>query len=386
VAQENGKGGSSGKGAAGGEGDDFIPPDFDEDAFIHREMVSFRTTLILFVWAIVAAAVSWAAFGALHGAQTAWLLGLGICAVFGYALRWLFPRLKADIAHFGRREWLGTAALFFFTWLAFFILAINPPISDFAPPRVEPHASPALQQAGGAVTLDLFVEDNEKVSQHSFHLLRDGAETAAPTLSEVSPGHFRGIATAVTVGNYSMQASADDSAGHTANRQVGFQVVPQAFTVALPEGGAIDSPTDQVLVKAIDPALRACTTSKNVVNNAPCVRTVRLLFADGRAMDLEWSATFGGWQATSNFAGWAAGPNNFTVSVQMLSSYAGSVRVDGGNLTAGPYQLNVATPIGTYAPKVVAEPTPHQRKVPGLEAPFLAVALVALAVVVRRRR
>jgi len=367
-----------------GEDYEFIPPDFDEDAFIHREIVSFRTTSILFVWGIVAAAVSWAAFAGLHGASVAWLLGLAICAVFGYSLRWLFPRLGADIAHFGTRDWLGTAFLFFFTWLAFFILAINPPVSDFAPPRVELHASPALQQAGGTVAVDLFVEDNTKVTDHAFAVTRGGA--AVPfTLSNPEPGHYRALLANASAGAYEATATAHDPRGHAGNATIAFTVAPQLLTVDLPEGGTFDSPTDQVLVKASDPALKPCTFNKGAYN-APCVRAAELRFSDGRALDAEYSSVFGGWQATPAFAGWSPGPNNFTVALQMLATYAGNTRVDGGNITAGPFTVTMAQPIGTHVAALVPEPTAHQRRVPGLETPLVAAAVVGLAMVLRRRR
>src|SRR5688572_26885864 len=161
VAQEKGRDSKDGKESRGDGKDsdyEFIPPDFDEDAFIHRELVSFRTTLILFLWAIVAAAVSWAAFAGMGGADTGWLVGLAIAAAFFLGLKRIFALLKVDIAHFGRKEWLGTAALYFFTWLSFFIIAINPPVSDFAPPRVEVLPAPHAQLADGTVSVHLFVE------------------------------------------------------------------------------------------------------------------------------------------------------------------------------------------------------------------------------------
>jgi hypothetical protein len=392
VAQEDG----------GGKDSDyeFNPPDFDEDAFIHREMVSFRTTLILFVWGIVAAAASWAAFAAMHGARTGWLVGLVLVAVFGYALRWLFPRLGADIAHFKRREWLGTAALFFFTWLAFFILAINPPLSDFAPPRVELHASPLLQEADDTVTVHLFVEDNVRVAAHTFALTQDGRPVVAPAPAEVAPGHFRLDLSGLAPGVYHLAASARDARGHAAETALDFAVTERILHVDLPANGTLATRADQVLVTAQagascdlkDAAARAtcfqpCTTRKNVINNAPCVRTVRLLLGNGNgnAIDLEYDGGLGGWKATSNFAGWSEGDNSATVVLEMVPTFAGSAKVGGGNVTAGPYTLRVVGPAGTYAPKVVAEPLPHQRNVPGPGLPALAAGLAAVALLARRR-
>ncbi|HEX2065337.1 MAG TPA: hypothetical protein VHI93_00855, partial [Candidatus Thermoplasmatota archaeon] len=88
-----------------GSGYEFVPPDFDEDAFVHREMVSFKTTSILFGWGVLAAAASWAAYVAVGGTDLGWLIGLALCGAFGYALKFLFPRLGADVSHFKRKEW-----------------------------------------------------------------------------------------------------------------------------------------------------------------------------------------------------------------------------------------------------------------------------------------
>ena len=392
MAQEKGRDSKDGKDSTprkGEENYEFIPPDFDEDTFIHRELVSFRTTLILFLWAIVAAAVSWGAFAAMGGVKTGWLLGLGIAAVFFLGLRKLFAVLKVDIKHFGKREWLGTGALYFFTWLSFFIIAINPPISDFAAPRVELHASPGLQEADDPVTIDLFVDDNHAIDDYTFRLERDGQMLAGKgDLTTVGRGHYRYWANGLAPGSYVASASATDDSDHTDNDTVSFAVVQSILQVTLPEGGRLDQATDQVLVKATSPGFDPCETKKGRVTNFPCVRTVQLVFSDGKRMALEHSATFGGWQATSNFAGWTEGANNFTVEMRMLPSFAGSAKVAGGNITAGPFGLTVDVtnnPLGAYVPKVIDEPKAPTRNVPGLELPLLAVGLFAAVLVLRRR-
>jgi hypothetical protein len=388
VAQESGRD-RSGKGEGAKDGDDyeFIPPDFDEDAFIHREMVSFRTTAILFVWGIVAAAVSWAAFAAMGGARTGWLVGLLIVAAFGYGLRWLFPKLGADVAHFKRRDWLGTGFLFFFTWLSFFIIAVNPPVSDYAPPRVELHASPLVQEADDAVTIDLFVEDNVRVASHTFQVTRGGQPV--PGLGEpslVGRGHYRLVAGNLTPGQYALTASATDSTGHAAAANLTFGVSERVLTVTLPSGGALDEPNDQVLVTAQGEAFRPCTVRKGSINNEPCVRTVSLVHADGGRVVLEHSEPLGGWFATRNFAGWKEGANNVTAVAETAATFAGSVRVGPGSVTAGPYAITVNGTVGSYVPDVPPEPTAPHRNVPGLGLPALAVGLLAVAVALARRR
>ena len=387
MAQESGRDKKE-KSDGGKDADyEFIPPDFDEDAFIHREMVSFRTTLILFVWGIIAAAVSWAAFAAMGGARTGWLVGLLIVAAFGYALRFLFPKLGADVAHFKKRDWLGTAFLFFFTWLSFFIVAVNPPVSDYAPPRVELHASPSVQEAGDPVTVDLFVEDNVAVASHTFQVTQGGQPV--PGVGEpdnLGRGHYQLTVEGLPPGTYQLNATATDSRGHEAAAGIDFAVTERILAVTLPAGGAIDDASDQVLVQAQGEQFRPCTERKGSINNAPCVRLVELAPSGGGAsIPMEHAATHGGWIATSNFAGWKAGANNVTVALHMVPSFAGSVKVGGGTITAGPYTVNVTAPTGTYAPKVLPEPTAPHRNVPGLGLPLLAVGLVAVALLARRR-
>jgi hypothetical protein len=369
---------------------EFIPPDFDEDAFIHREMVSFRTTLILFLWGIVAAAASWAAFAALGGARTGWLVGLVLVAAFGYALRWLFPKLGADIAHFKRREWAGTAALFFFTWLAFFILAINPPVSDFAPPRVELHASPQVQEVGDPVAIDLFVEDNVAVGSHAFQMV-DGNGTVlvgAGDLADLGNGHYAYRASGLPAGVYRLEAGAKDTRGHAANTTLAFTVSAQPLLgYSASNGGVLAGPADRVVVKTGD--IPTCPVKKGAISTAdPCIRAVRLEMRDRPGnVTLRWNnekdKKF--WDASSDHAGWRQGNNTFDVVAEYADTYAGNVRVDGGVLRDGPHGVTVTAAPGSVEVPVLPDRQPHQRNVPGPGLPALALGLVAVAVLLRRR-
>lgn len=368
------------KGTGADEEYEFVPADFDEDGFIHKEMVSFRTTSILFLWGIIAAAVSWLLFGLVDGAKVGFLIGLGVAAVFGFALKWLYPRLKVDIKHFGRREWLGTGFLFFFTWLAFFILAINPPVSDYAPPRVDVHAAPAVQQAGSDVVLDAFYEDNTRVASHAL-TVRGPAGDVPLADEDLGRGHHRYVATALPAGIYVVEARATDLRGHANNVTLRFTVVETALGVYLPDGALLDAPNDEVFVQ-VGAGIPACTSKKH---ESPCVRTVALDLLGGARVNLEYNAAKGGWGATANHAGWSAGANNFTVQAELIGSYVGgNTFVPGGTLTSGPHTLNVSAPIGTYEPKVLAQPAAPVRSVPGIELPLVAVGLLGL-VLLRRR-
>ncbi|MEA3144589.1 MAG: hypothetical protein QOG31_1913 [Thermoplasmata archaeon] len=360
------------------DGYQFVPPDFDEDAFVHREMVSFKTTAILFVWGIVAAAASWAAFVAVGGSDLGWFIGLALCALFGYALKVLYPRLGADIAHFKRKEWVGTGFLFFFTWLSFFVLAVNPPVTDIAPPQVFLHAGPPIQEAGSPVTIDVFATDNQKVSSLEVRVTRDGAELTVP-FDTVGPNHLRGTLPTTAAGRYTATATATDPKGHT-GRQVANLTIGRVLDVTWPPGNLLNDAT-QVFVKV--GGATACTADYDKGRNHDCIRTVELRSRDGPSVTLEPSG--GGWRADGTFAGWATGNHTYQVVAEYPTQFLGSHPVPGGNVTGPSATLNVASAGGTHQVAIPPEPSARSVLVPAPSLGLVAVALLALAFLLRRR-
>jgi hypothetical protein len=367
------------------DGYEFTPPDFDEDAFIHRELVSFKTTAILFVWGIVAAAVSWAAFLAVGGTDLGWFLGLLVCAGFGYALRFLFPRLGADVAHFKRKEWVGTGFLFFFTWLSFFVLVVNPPVTDIAPPQVFVYASPPVQEAGAPVTVEVLATDNGRVAKLDVTATRDGAPLTLP-LESVGPDHLR--ATLPTAaGRYAITATATDGKGHT-GRQVTNVTVGHVLDVNWPSGNRLDEAIDQVLVKASAGSQRIppCAADYDKGRTFDCIRAMELRASDGSpSVPFEYSDQDGGWRATPNFPGWALGNHTYQAVAHYPTHFLGTRAVPGGELLGAKATLEVRIPAGDHQVATIPEPTQRAVQVPGLPVGLLAVGLLGIALLLRRR-
>jgi hypothetical protein len=65
------------------------------------------------------------------------LLGFFIGITGLISLRYLYPLVRIDIALFEKKNWLGSGAIFFFTWLAVWILICNPPFNDLANPTID---------------------------------------------------------------------------------------------------------------------------------------------------------------------------------------------------------------------------------------------------------
>lgn len=361
---------------------EFKLPDFDEDQFIHREMVSFKTTSILFGWGIVAAAASWVAFNGVHGnTNTGWLLGLLLCASFGFSLKWLFPKLGADIGHFKRREWTGTGFLFFFTWLAFFMVAINPPISDFSPPQVIISSDPPTQLPNGTVSLSMLVVDNDRVADSGMTISRDGGPATAPVQTGMASDVRWFNQTNLLPGKYVVAGTGRDAHGLTSTRYANFTVGAQGFALERPHGDILDSTSKLVAHLGTFPSC-----DKAHYGREPCLRTVYLHTASGDiAMDASADKA-GDWSADASSKGWSKGINSFVVRAEFLNHFAGAHSVPGGVLELpGPFSVNVTTQPGTHVADVPGPVANRALNVPHLELPALAVVLVGVAAVMRRR-
>src|SRR5207244_9013996 len=54
----------------------------------------------------------------------------------GFGMYFIFPLLGFKTESFKRRDWIGHGITYFFSWLAFWIILLNPPFSDHLPPTI----------------------------------------------------------------------------------------------------------------------------------------------------------------------------------------------------------------------------------------------------------
>lgn len=355
---------------------EFVPPDFDEDGFIHKEMISFRTTSTLIVMGIIAAALGWLLYPMVGGAPLGWFVGIAITVAAFFALKPLYKALKFDISHYGRREWIGTGFLLFFTFLAFFMILLNPPFSDFADPHVVIHAAPNAVEAGQEVVIDVFVTDNDAHGAPVF-AITDAAGTAVASeadLQRLNDDQYQYRA-ALPVGQYFVEAAAEDAAGNTASANTTVLVEQGILDV---EVGDLTSSLGVVFVK-VPEGLDIWAVYADMDSDRS-TETDRVYFEADEAL--------GGWKASANFAGWKEGNNTFTVFVEEKNTFEARTLIPGGVLRAGPFTAEVDN-VGEYAGGIPkrANPTdpPARQAVPGIELPILAVGLLGLAFVARRR-
>jgi hypothetical protein len=94
-------------------------------------MRSARAAIAAVLWAVPAALVSWGITLA-NLAVVAFFAGLGMM----FLLKWIVPLVGVDTKEWKRRDWFGHGTTFFFSWLAFWILLLNPPFADLTNPHI----------------------------------------------------------------------------------------------------------------------------------------------------------------------------------------------------------------------------------------------------------
>lgn len=113
---------------------EFTPPDFDEKEFLRKEMRDIRTALLTIVFAVMFGA---AAGGIAIASPDFALAGLIIVIAGMVALPTIYKMIKVDTSAFQKKNWAGNFGTFFFTFLAIWVMLMNPPFSDHAKPMVD---------------------------------------------------------------------------------------------------------------------------------------------------------------------------------------------------------------------------------------------------------
>src|SRR5712691_519409 len=110
---------------------DWTAPEFDEVGYMRTEIRAARAAVATIAWAVVGAVVSFLLYS-IHPAL-AFFAGI----LVGFGLYFFLPLIGISIAAFKRRDWTSHGITYFFSWLAFWILLLNPPFGDFTNPSIQ---------------------------------------------------------------------------------------------------------------------------------------------------------------------------------------------------------------------------------------------------------
>jgi len=110
---------------------DWTPPEFDEVDFMRKEIAGAKAAVVTITWAFVGALVSFLLY------RVTWVLAF-FAGLFVFAgLLYVMPLLGVRTSGFKRRDWAGHGGTYFFSWLAFWIILLNIPVSDITPPTID---------------------------------------------------------------------------------------------------------------------------------------------------------------------------------------------------------------------------------------------------------
>lgn len=166
---------------------DFKIPKFDEKAFIAKEKRNAKTLLISFILGLFIGLIAYVFWSLLTESQSwiAWPLVL-LFGVFNMSwLRYLFNRFEIDIGSFGKKEWILSYAVYFFTWLLILIILVNPPFYDAEEPHVDLALLPMVQEPGGTVNIIAQITDNVGINEEdiTFSLTDPNGNTTTPSFT-----------------------------------------------------------------------------------------------------------------------------------------------------------------------------------------------------------
>ena len=110
---------------------DWVAPDFDEVGYMRRELEGARAAVATIGWAVIGALVAFALYSVLP--VLAFFAGIAV----GAGMYFVFPLIGIKTEAFKRRDWIGHGFTYFFSWLAFWIILLNPPFSDHTDPTIQ---------------------------------------------------------------------------------------------------------------------------------------------------------------------------------------------------------------------------------------------------------
>lgn len=216
---------------------EWTPPDFDEKAFLEKDM---RGTKALFIASLLGLVL-----GIIAYLVTGFSPYLGIVVVFGGALllRIVYPLFRMEYATLEKKTLAGNYILLIFLALGVWIILLNPPFSDHIAPEVmdqktffDDAGTIRLYQgtpisAGDLTNITVDCRDNGRLAsvQIEVHAAGSASGTYQDMQSTDTYGRYeyKNTYTAASPSTqYMFTIKITDGAGHTTTTTGSFSVVP----------------------------------------------------------------------------------------------------------------------------------------------------------------
>ena len=373
----------------GEEDKPFKMPKFDEEAFLKRERRNIKTTFISFLFGCLMAFICFGFWALIGKNDIRWGLVFLVGIINAAFLKYIFLRVNGALTDFGRKNWFGSYAIYFVTWLILFIVLVNPPFYDDEAPRIEVAILPSMQELGGTVLIVAKITDNSDLEKQNikFEMAYPDGTTDSPnfdfannifTYTQQSPNNIT-----EDKENYTFKITAADSSGHVTIKENTFTYSNNIIT--LPE------PLDANIPPG--PKVGHATTIKFDVNTA--VNRVYYTVNDGIQINATKSEQEDYYFTTPKISGWSDN-KNVTIKVSAEIVYYFENLIINGNFvqfsntindTSSYYFSVVDDPnVGTEAQPKVTLPGPRYVLVPGFDTLIFLIALITVVLIFKYRK
>lgn len=354
-------------------------PEFDEKKFIEKEKKKAKTYFIAFVFGIVMGIICRFAWINISP-DLRWILTflLAICSL-GFLAK-IFQIFDIDISKFGKKEWLGSISFYIFTWLAIFILAINPPFYDASPPKIDGVILPDIQQVGGGVLIAAKITDNVAVRSARVNIT-DGSSWNIYDMQKDGDVYTYSYISNKT-GDFYYTIIATDKTGRESTFEGNFSFVDDAILVDAPSK-KIDA-SDEIKIMVIrgisNENFRVYYTIGGKEVNATYYEETT--YNNKRYEVYTTSPAYEGWNESSSV--------EISVFAEVIHYFLGVEKEYSNNVSGGTYIFNTTSDssIGN-TPSPVIEDLPQPRSLkqtPGFEAFAFVVAVAVVLLIFRRRK
>lgn len=366
---------------------DFKFPKFDEEKFLKRERRNIKTLFISFIFGLIIALISFGFWSLLSGSIFRWELILLVGVFNSPWLKYLFLKLDIDLTDFGRKGWLGSYAIYFFTWLVILIILVNPPFYDEEKPLVDIIVLPGMQEPGGTINIFAKIVDNVGIEKQDIDFAitdPNGTDISPEFTFENSIFRYAYENSNNISGEYTFSLIATDVNGHKNEINGTFEYSEEALKIISSRFSDIRS-GDAITIKADE---KISTESFRIyyrINNASEINVDRKDVEDNEKY--ETVAEYDGWLENSNVtveiyaevSYYFSNINeNFTNTIKDTKKYEFSTGSD-SNIGAEPAlkvnELSYALPRPNITPVT-----------PGFEVAIFIASLIAVALIIKFRK
>jgi hypothetical protein len=220
---------------------EFVPPDFDEKAFLEKDIKGTKSLIVATFLGILAGVLAFALTG------ISIILGAIVIIACAIGLKYLIPLLRIDSEGVDRKTLLGNILIIFLLSLGIWIVMLNPPFSDQIAPEITSRAiwfdsGSGLTKyvsdgatpiySGNPVNVTATVRDNDNVNSVSITVHLSGSPDSFVTMNSTAVkgvyNHQSTYTTGASNSPYIYTIKVSDKTGHITTVTGSFTINPAA--------------------------------------------------------------------------------------------------------------------------------------------------------------